>query len=82
MGLAHAYVLGISVVTDDGDMLALAEDFEIATLKTLALLKLMLDCGHIDMAKVREIAGYLAYSNDKPRDFRRDYKKLFAEDPP
>jgi hypothetical protein len=81
MGLAHAYVLGIPIVTDDGDMLALAEDFEIATLKTLELLKLMMDCDHIDMAKVREIGGYLAYSNDRPREFRRDYKKLFNEEP-
>lgn len=80
--LAHAYVLGIPVVTDDGDMLALAGDFEIQTFRTLDLLKLMLECRHIKMAKVREIAGYLAYVKDKPRDYWRDYKKLFGEDPP
>jgi hypothetical protein len=34
------------------------------------------------MPKVREIAGYLAYINDKPREYGRDYKKLFGEDPP
>lgn len=82
IGLAHAFVLGIPVVTDDTDMLALANDFGIDTLKTLGLLRMMLDCGHIDMAKVREIGGYLAYQKDTPRDFRRDYKKLFGEDPP
>ena len=80
--LAHAYVLGIPVVTDDGDMLALAEDFEVKTFKTLDLLKLMLDCEHLDTVKVREIAGYLEYQSDKPKDFRADYKRLFKEDPP
>jgi hypothetical protein len=80
--LAHAYVLGIPVVTDDGDMLMLAKDFEIQTLITLDLLKLMLECKHINMGKVREIAGYLAYVKDKPREYWRNYKKLFGEDPP
>ena len=80
--LAHANILGIPVVTDDGDMLALANDFEIRTFRVLDLLKLMLDCEHITMAKVREIAAYLAYTNDKPREYGRDYKKLFGESPP
>lgn len=80
--LAHAYVLGVPVVTDDGDMLSLAQDFEVSTLRTLDLLKLMLDCDHIDMPKIREIAEYLSYINDKPREYRRDYKRLFGEDPP
>lgn len=82
VGLAYAYVLDIPVVTDDGDMLALASDFEIKTLKTFGLLKLMLDCRHIDMVKVREISGYLVHQNDRPKDFKADYKRLFNEDPP
>jgi hypothetical protein len=82
VGLAHAYVLDIPVITDDGDMLALASDFEIKTLKTFGLLKLMLDCRHIDMVKVREISGYLVHQNDRPKDFKADYKRLFNEDPP
>jgi hypothetical protein len=80
--LAHAYVLDIPVATDDGDMMALAEDFGIKTFKTLELLKLMLDCGHITIGKVRAIAGYLACVCDLPRDFRKDYKRIFKEDPP
>jgi hypothetical protein len=82
IGLAHAYVLGIPIATDDGDMLALAGDFEITALRTLDLLKLMHECGHIDIEKVREIANYLCYMNDKPRDYRREYKRLFGEEPP
>lgn len=80
--LAHAYVLGVPVVTDDADMTALAEDFEIEVMRTLDLLKLMLDCGHVDMAKVREVAEYVIYGNDRPKDFRRDYRRHFEEDPP
>jgi hypothetical protein len=80
--LAHAEVLKIPVVTDDAEMLEVAAAFEIKTFKTLELLKLMLDCGHIDMAKVREIASYWQYQNDKPKDFKKDYKRIFAEEPP
>jgi predicted nuclease of predicted toxin-antitoxin system len=80
--LAHAYVLGLPVVTDDTDMLALAKEFGITTLKTLDLLKLMLDSSHIDTTKVREIAGFLSYQNDRPKEFKADYKRLFKEDIP
>ncbi len=80
--LAHAEVLNIPVVTDDGEMLEAARDYGIATFKTLELLRLMLDCGHIDMDKIRGIAGYWAYLNDTPKDFRSDYKRLFGEEAP
>ena len=83
--LAYAYVLGISVVTDDQDMLAVAKIFGIKTLKTLDLMKLMLDGGHIDMTKVREIVSYWRYWRDLPsgeRNFNQHYKTLFGEESP
>jgi len=80
--LAHAYVLNIQIVTDDSDMLDLADDFNIKTLKTLELLKLMLDCQHIKITVVRQIASYWNYAEDKPKLFALDYKKLFKESPP
>ena len=80
--LAHAEVLKIPVVTDDGDMIDAARDFEIQVCKTLELLKLMLDCGYVDMSKIREIAGYWRYLNDCPKDFAIDYRRLFGENPP
>jgi hypothetical protein len=80
--LAHAYVLDIPIVTDDSDMLALAQDFNIKTLKTLGLLKLMLDSYYIDMVVVRKIASYWIYEDDRPKSFSADYKKLFKEPPP
>lgn len=80
--LAHALILEIPVVTDDSDMLALAQDFSIRTLKTLELLKLMFDCRHIDMEMVRQIASYWIYEGDRPQSFSVDYRKLFNESPP
>ncbi|MDQ5986127.1 MAG: hypothetical protein CSYNP_01846 [Syntrophus sp. SKADARSKE-3] len=80
--LAYAYVLDIPIVTDDSGMLDLANDFNIKALKTLELLKLMLDCQHIDITFVRQIASYWNYVEDKPKSFASDYKKLFKEPPP
>jgi hypothetical protein len=80
--LTHAEHLKIPVVTDDEEMREAANSYEIKTLKTLDLLKLMLDCEHIDMPKVREIAAYLVYQNDTPKGFRKDFKKNFGEEAP
>lgn len=80
--LAHAEQLCIPVVTDDEEMLMTAGAYNIRTFKTLELLKLMLGCRHIDIKKIREIAAYWIYLNDKPKDFNLDYKRLFGEVPP
>jgi hypothetical protein len=80
--LAHAEQLGIPVVTDDGDMRTVAENYKIRTYKTIELLKLMLDCGYIDMDKIRNIARYWKSHHDLPGDFFSDYKRLFGELPP
>jgi len=80
--LAHAEQLGMPVVTDDEEMREAAANYNIKTLKTLELLKLMLDCGHIDLPKIREVAAYLIYQNDTPKDFRKDFKKIFGEEAP
>lgn len=80
--LAHAEQLGIPVVTDDAEMREAAANYGIKTLKTLELLKLMQDCGHIDMPRIRAIADYLNYQNDTPKDFRKDFKKIFGEEAP
>ncbi len=80
--LAHAEQLHIPVVTDDEEMRTVAGEYSITTYKTLELLKLMLECHHISIEKVREIAAYLTYFNDMPKDFKADYEKLFGETPP
>jgi hypothetical protein len=80
--LATAYVLNIEVVTDDSGMLLLAEEFEIRTLKTLELLKLLLDCGHIDIAKIRAIVQYWHWLHDLPKSCAEDFHKIFSEEMP
>lgn len=80
--LTYGYVLDVCVVSDDTDMLEVAEVFNIKTRKTQELLRLMLDCEHIDMEKVRQIAAYWEYISDKPAKFRQDYIDIFGENPP
>lgn len=79
--LALAMALSIPVVTDDTDMLTLAQEYGITTMKTLDLLKLMLDEKHIDDAKIDSITSYWDYSKDHPKDFLKDFKRIFGRDP-
>lgn len=80
--LAHGFVLGVPVVTDDADMIQLAQDFDLQVLKTLELMSQMVGCNHIDMDKVRQIVAYWKYIEDKPGNFRNDYIDIFDEEPP
>jgi hypothetical protein len=80
--LAYAQVLGIPVVTDDMDMIEVAAIFSIKHMKTLDLMRLMLDSGHIDMDRVRQIVAYWEYISDKPASFRKEYISIFYENPP
>jgi hypothetical protein len=77
--LAHAHVLQIPVVSDDGDFLVLAKEYDITSYKTLELLKIMYDCGHITIKQVRTIAEYWQYLQDTPKSYRKDFKRLFGE---
>ena len=70
--LAQAEQLRIPVVTDDEEMRTVAREYSITAYKTLDLLKMMLDCCYIGIDKVREIASYWIYLNDKPKDFTAD----------
>ncbi len=76
--LAVGSVLGIPVVTDDADMISLGKAFNINVLGILELLKLMFDCGHVDITELNAIIGYLEYTNDLPYGrFIEDFKKVF-----
>jgi predicted nucleic acid-binding protein len=75
--LAQGVVQNIPVVTDDQDMLEVAESFGILTMTTLELMSLMQSCEHIQMKKIKEIVAYWEYIGDKPANFRKNYNKLF-----
>lgn len=78
----HSGLLKIPIVTDDDDMLVVAKEFEISTLKTLDLMKLLLDTGVVTMERIRAIAAYWIYQNDTPKSYRKDFRRIFLEDPP
>ena len=80
--LSYAYVLNISVVTDDDDMLLLAKEYEIETLTSLELLKVLYECQFITIEKVRAIASSWIYLKDIPKSFKTSFKKLFNEAAP
>lgn len=75
--LAHAFVLRLAVVTDDRDMLSVAEAFGIATKKTLDLMRLMCDVGYVTELKVKELVDYWRYDGDMPADMQADLLRLF-----
>lgn len=76
--IALCYVLKILLVTDDGDMLFVANEFGVKIMKTLELLKLMLDCAHIKMRKIRGIGEHWKYNDDLPKNFNEDFLKIFG----
>ena len=78
MYLAHGFVLGFPIVTDDRDMRMLAEVFSIPTHKTLELLKIMVDVAHITLAKVTSIIAYWKYNEDFPADAHSDTHTIFS----
>lgn len=80
--IAYAIELDVHVVTDDEDMIVLAETFDAKVMRTLDLLKLMLDAGHIDMGKIQAIVSYWRHIEDMPGQLRRRYRSLFGEEPP
>ncbi|MGE0525663.1 MAG: hypothetical protein AB7G93_11345 [Bdellovibrionales bacterium] len=80
--MVYAMLLGIPLVTDDDDLRNLSGQMGVALYKTLELLKLMLDVGHITMEKVRAVAAYWISMADCPKDFKSDYEKIFGEKPP
>ena len=79
IALSTAKVLGIPVFTDDPDMLSTAEEFEIATLKTIAFLKYLLDNSEVDQDKLLEIFGYWQYDHDCPTGYNADLATYLPE---
>ncbi len=79
--LAVGFARQIPVVSDDRDLLRVADAHAIECLSTLDLLKLMLDSGRITISKVNEVLEYLDHENDLPMgksDLRQRYKALFG----
>lgn len=76
--LAHGYVLGATVVTDDGGMVIAAREFNIKPIGSHELLKLLLDAKTVTLEQVRAAVAYLDYEKDLPVAWRRNAKRLFG----
>lgn len=76
--IAYALELEIPVVTDDQDMIELADVFEAKTMPTLELLKIMLDNKHTSIKTINGLCEYWKHIADIPANFKADYKRLFA----
>jgi len=64
--LAIGYVLNIPVVTDDREMVSLAEVFGIIIWGILKLMKVMYESKHLSLKRLKAIVDYLEYNNDLP----------------
>lgn len=81
--VATAVVLGIRLVTDDQDMIELAKTYGVHQITSLELMKLMLDCGHIDDAKVDQVVEQWIYDKDTPyAKWREEFKRVFSRNAP
>ena len=79
--LAAGYVLDIPVITDDKGMISLAESLGIKMMRILPLLSIMLKARHIDKGKIKELVGWLSYTNDLPyKNFIEDVNAEFDLD--
>ena len=78
--LAVGFARHIPVVSDDGAVRQVATAHAIECIGTLDLLKIMVECGRIDMAKVAQVLEYWDHENDLPmgkRELRERYCQLF-----
>ena len=81
--VATAAVLGIRLVTDDQDMIELAATYGIHQITSLELMKLMLDCGHINDAKVDQVVEQWIYDKDTPyAEWQKEFKRVFSRSAP
>lgn len=78
--LAYGAVLGVSLVTDDSDMVQIAKVFGIEVKGLFDLLQLMYHTKRIDFQEIETLLDYLEYINDLPNpSFRKKLTKAFKQ---
>ncbi len=81
--LATALALKIRVVTDDQEMLRLADEFDIPVWTTLELMHEMFQAEHISYDMVTRVVEQWIYDCDLPaKNLRARYEEFFGEKPP
>jgi predicted nuclease of predicted toxin-antitoxin system len=81
--VATALVLDIFLVTDDQDMIELANTYDAKQMTSIGLMKLMLDSDHIDDEKIDQVVEQWLYDKDTPyAGWREEFKKTFKREAP
>lgn len=75
--LSTAYIQNITLITDDLDMIAAAEEFEISTIKTMKLLQYLHSNKIITDRKLLEIFDFWEHENDCPAGYKSDRSQYF-----
>ncbi len=77
--VATALVLEIPMVTDDRDMIELGETYEVRQMTSIGLMKLMLDCDHIDDEKVNQVVDQWLHDKDTPyAGWKDEFERTFS----
>jgi hypothetical protein len=64
-------------------MIELAETYEAKQMTSIGLMKLMLDCDHIDDEKIDQVVEQWLYDKDTPyAGWREEFKKTFKREAP
>jgi hypothetical protein len=81
--VATALVLEISMVTDDRDMIELGETYEVRQMTSLGIMKLMLDCDHINHEKVNQVVEQWLHDKDTPyAGWKDEFERTFSRKAP
>jgi len=81
--VATASVLGIPMVTDDQDMIELGLTYEVKQMTSIGLMKLMLDCGHIDTDKINQVVEQWIHDKDTPyAGWQDEFERTFSRKAP
>jgi hypothetical protein len=76
--LFTAYGLECGIVTDEGPLTAVCKEFEIPHYTTLQLLKHFHSAGVLSLEQVAGMVKLWQYEKDEPKNWKKDYLKLFG----
>jgi len=79
--LATAFELKITLVTDDIDLVELANLYDHPILSSMELMQKMLISGGITMSDIRSVVTMWTYDEDLPAHFPSEFIRLFGEQP-
>jgi len=79
--LATAYELHITLVTDDIDLVELANLYDHPVISSMELMQKMLLEQCITIEDVRNVVVMWTYDEDLPAHFHSEYVRLFGEEP-